>query len=114
MMKKLPILIFFILFNFNLILSQTTETENFDSCSIVIRNLIYQVRQLHLVFGMDLMMTPQDRVGQLKLDQLVLLLYWSSGAYNGNYYAYTETSGGAGGSTFILDSDVFTATSIYI
>ena len=103
--------IFFVLFNFNLILSQTTITVDFDS------------------YGGDTNISTGDGVGDLwngassssTSGQYPWRVESGNGAnssntgpasaYNGTGYLYAETSSDATGDEFILETDTFTSSS---
>ena len=102
--------ILFALFAFNLTLSQTTVTENFDSDT---NGKEYDLSSESTPsgfwngsdddssgYGWEIQdgETPSNNTGP-------------QGAYNGSYYAFCETSGGGSDETFILESDTYSATS---
>ena len=111
MRKNYLFSILFILFTTHFLLSQTTETENFDSCSSCSQKFDLSSESTPGGFwnGSD-----NDSSGygwEIEDGTTPSSSTGPSGAYNGTYYAYCETSSGGSNKTFTLESDTFSSTS---
>ena len=91
--------------------SQTTETENFDSCSNCTQEFDLSSEATPSGFWNGSDDDSSEYGWEIKNGETSSSSTGPSAAYNGSYYAYCETSAGGSDKTFILESDTYNATS---